>query len=291
MLARRAIVPDVKRSRRERRDGWAAGCFRLNPKRDPLICYALGRCKVLPTRDIALLFFGSRETARDRLRKLHCAGLVRAHLRALDRDNVYTLTDSGRRLAVEHLDVDPDQLVVVRRLPRQLDHLLAINRVRTVLTVASQRHPVSPLRAFVPDFELAAARYAGQLRLVPDAIIKLKDAQGRRRFVALEVDLGSENPSVVGSKLLLYDQYLLGGGTRTLYGAPIEAVLLVARGLRRLRSLARVAVAVGVRFPVRLGELDAMTPGDAWSAYGDPTAIANSSRDLVRGLLRQPFLP
>lgn len=49
---------------RERRDGWAASCDVVVTERDIAILYAVGRCRVLRTRDIARLFFGSGVPAR-----------------------------------------------------------------------------------------------------------------------------------------------------------------------------------------------------------------------------------
>lgn len=272
--------------RRERRDGWAAkASVRINPERDPTICYAIGRSKVLPTRDIALMSFGSRETCRDRLRKLHCAGYVRAHVRELAADNLYTLTERGRDLVVEHLDADAAELVVVKTLPKQLEHLLGVNRMRVCLTVASRALAHEPLRAFVPDWELQATRHAALIGLVPDAIAKLADVAGRRRFVAIEVDTGSENPSYVARKIVAYEQHMLGG--LPIYGTQIERVVVVAPGLRRLRSLARAMVVAGVRIPVLLGDLATITPSNVLAGYAEAARLAASSWN---GPLREPLL-
>lgn len=277
-------------SRRERRNGWAAKqTVRVNAERDPLLCYSIGRCKVLPTRDIALLAFGSRETARDRLRKLHCAGYVRAHVRDLAADNLYTLTERGRALAVEHVDADADELVVVRTLPKQLEHLLGVNRMRVCLTVASRALPHEPLRAYVPDWELQAMRHTALVGLVPDAIARLRDVRGANRFVAIEVDAGTENPSYVAKKLVAYEQHMRAG--LPIHGADIERVVLVAPGARRLRSLARAIVAAGVRVPVLLGDLAAVTPSNVLAGYAEPVILSDTaSVDDIGPLLVEPLL-
>lgn len=276
----------MRQRRRERRDGWAAGRFRLNPKRDPLILYAIGRSKVLPTRDIATLAFGSRETARDRLRKLHCAGLVRAHVRDLANDNLYTLTPSGRAVAVDHFGVEPEQLSVVRRLPKQLDHLMGINRMRICLTVASRLVSYAPLRAFVAEWELRAR---GTAPLVPDAILKLADRNGVRHFLALEVDLGSENPTYVSErKLKTYARHVALG--QPVQGVEIELVVLVAPGVRRLRSLARAIERAKLHLPIALGELDRMTPENVLISYARPSELLDTTRAPDEIFVR-PLLP
>ncbi len=92
---------------RERRVGWAREVEVKVTERDIDILHALGTCGVLRTRDLVRLFFGSRATANDRLRKLYCAGLVDVHVRGLGDDNYYTLTERGRDLVLDHRDVTP----------------------------------------------------------------------------------------------------------------------------------------------------------------------------------------
>ena len=92
---------------RERRDGWARNITVKLTKRDIEILHALGTCGVLRTRDLVRLFFGSRATANDRLRKLYCAGLVDVHVRGLESDNYYTLTERGRDAVLDHRDGTP----------------------------------------------------------------------------------------------------------------------------------------------------------------------------------------
>lgn len=92
---------------RARRDGWAREIKLSVTDRDIELLLALGTCGVLRTRDLVRLFFGSRATANDRLRKLYCAGLIDCHVRDLAGDNYYTLTERGRDLVVDHRDVTP----------------------------------------------------------------------------------------------------------------------------------------------------------------------------------------
>lgn len=116
-----------------------------------------------------------------------------------------------------------------------------MNRVRVCLTAASRALPHEPLRAFVPDWELQATRHAALMGLVPDAIARLRDERGGNQFVAVEMDIGTENPSYVAKKLVAHEQHIFAG--LPIYGVAIERVVLVAAGCRRLRSLARAIVA------------------------------------------------
>ncbi len=77
----------TKRSRSQRTD------------RDLWLLEALAKMQFLTTRQIAsLLFNGSRSAANKRLRTLFDAGLIRVWMRSLNMDNVYGLTQRGRRL-------------------------------------------------------------------------------------------------------------------------------------------------------------------------------------------------
>ncbi|MFO0713959.1 MAG: replication-relaxation family protein [Sandaracinus sp.] len=125
------------------RDGWAARQRPKLVKRDIAILYAIGRCKVLRTRDIARLF-GSRATANDRLRKLFVAKLIDCHVPNLAGDNLYTLTERGRQVVAEATDGDASPTDrAPRALPQRLEHLAGINELRVLLTLATAS-PASP---------------------------------------------------------------------------------------------------------------------------------------------------
>jgi predicted transcriptional regulator len=66
---------------------------------------ALAKMQFLTTRQIAsLLFNGSRSAANKRLRTLFDTGLIRVWVRSLNMDNVYGLTQRGRRLLQDGLE-------------------------------------------------------------------------------------------------------------------------------------------------------------------------------------------
>ncbi|MCC7541326.1 MAG: replication-relaxation family protein [Deltaproteobacteria bacterium] len=262
--------------RRERRDGWAAACDVEVTERDAAILYAVGRCRVLRTRDIARLFFGSRATANDRLRKLFVAGYVRCHVRALAGDNLYTLIEKGKQLVLAREDVEPRELPIPRALPARLDHLLGINEMRVLFTLATRGESAQfRLVSFRPEWELAAERHAGLLGVLPDGIIELEDARGARHVSALEVDLGTEAPTVVAKKVARYETYARAG--LPLYGVDIRTVLVAARGERRVRSLARAFVGVANAVTVRLGDALALSPSDLFAAFRRAGSLAAGS--------------
>src|SRR5438034_9164107 len=115
--------------RRRRRD--LRGAVRVRPTgRDEWLLEALAKMKFLTTTQVAALaFHQSRWSTNKRLRRLFDAGLVRVWVRALARDNVYSLAPAGARL-MRASQPDDRAPACPTRLDGNLDHLLAINEVR-----------------------------------------------------------------------------------------------------------------------------------------------------------------
>lgn len=262
---------DRKRGlRREERAGWAAAQGFSLTERDVSILYALGRCRVLRTREIARLFFGSRATTSDRLRKLFVAGLVTCHVRELATDNLYVLSPKGRAVVVEQLGVEARELAVVRALPARLDHLLAINAVRILFTAATRDGASVRLVSLRAEWELARERHAGLLGVLPDLVLELEE-RGRGVALAVEADTGTEAPTVVAKKLMRYEAYRRS--RLPLYGLDVGAVVLAAPSERRLKSLAR-AVPSTPNLSVRFLNFETANPRTLFvSAVRDAAAV------------------
>lgn len=263
---------------RERRDGWAARQRPKLVKRDIAILYAIGRCKVLRTRDIARLFFGSRATANDRLRKLFVAKLIDCHVPNLAGDNLYTLTERGRQVVAEATDGDASQLTVPRALPQRLEHLAGINELRILLTLATAS-PASPFRltAFRPEWELAAERHASLIGILPDALFTLEARGGDEHHFALEMDCGTESPTIVAKKLVRYDTY--ARSSLPLYGVDVRTVLVAASGARRLRCLARAISPLALLVRVRFGDVQALTPAGLFDEFASLATVMGTRQE------------
>lgn len=87
---------EAKAGVRARREGWAKGVKVELTERDLDILALLGVCGVMRTRDVVRMFFGTRATANDRLRKLYCAGVIECFAPSLTSDNYYALTSRGQ---------------------------------------------------------------------------------------------------------------------------------------------------------------------------------------------------
>ncbi len=231
---------------RSERTGWAKGVKVAFTPRDLEILYLVGVCGVVRTRDVARFFFGSRATATDRLRKLYCAGALECFVPALAADNLYALTASGKERVLAAHDVDGRAMKVVRKLPKKLDHALAITEVRLSVSLACRGNPRYFLSSFETDAELAGERHASLLELIPDAVARIDDrVTGNRHAFFVEVDLGTESVSwLVRRKLAVYARYARLG--TALYGIRDPLVVLVVPGVRRARNVARVLDAAQV---------------------------------------------
>lgn len=250
---------------RERRAGWAAeGGLRVTP-RDLAILYTVGKFGVARTTDLRRLFFGSPDTANDRLRKLFVAGLLACHVPDLARDNHYALSAKGRDLLVAERGIDPAEVTMVRRLSAKTGHIVAVNEVRVHFVLAC-RGGGHRLAAFRDDRELARLA-RGQSALVPDALVELEHRRSAQRTVlSLELDLATENIGTLLDKLRRYAE--AAARREAIHGALAPRVLVVLPSARRLANLAHALVARGLDGGVRLAERNALDEtnvlGPAW---------------------------
>ncbi len=177
--------------------------------------------RFLTTSQMARLFFNdSRWSANKRLRKLFDSGLVKAWLRSLSQQNVYSLTQKGRRLLKEEIKA---AIKAPRGLEGNLDHLLAINQVRISFALGLPKIN-GEISWWASDWELRAR---GKERIIPDALYKIKwEASGEQSY-ALEVDNHTKSPRNFLKKILGYAS--LTYQHRGLYGVSDFLLLVVGK--------------------------------------------------------------
>jgi len=224
--------------------------FRFNRNRDPEILVALGKMQFLRTRDITRLYFGSKVTAKKRLRRLFDAGLVNCWSQDLFVDNIYSLSSRGKALLVQDLGLSGEEFRIPSKIKHvNLDHRFGINSFRISLALAAQRNPGVELGFFKPEQELKGIQIPNLLPLLPDAIFMLRDLRsgsGRKHFFSFEYDLAGENPSYwVKYKIQRYLEILEGGFL--FYGMNRFRIVVVVPSARRLRSLGKAAFRAGAR--------------------------------------------
>lgn len=208
--------------------------------RDFKILYTVGRFGLASTRHLTDLYFkGVANTAHKRLRALHNAGYLQAHVvLGSVSPTLYTLSSQGREVLVQRFAIGRE----LQPNPRTLDvadlkHRIAICDVRVALILATEQKSKLQLLHFHIGSEVIAHTKAVGLETIPDALILLK-RNGQQFLYLLEVDLNTEPLSEWKSKVtrlsdaLLYPPSILGQNN--------WYVLVAAPGKSRLQAIAKV---------------------------------------------------
>ncbi len=226
--------PSSERLRASRRRAERGRRVRLRD-RDVDILVAVAKLRLARTSDLTRLFFGAAGTCQKRMRRLFDAGLVRTIVPDLASENRYALTPLGHRLL--HGALDEEDVPAWRPAPRvdsrSLAHLDLLNKYRVALATGVQAHRVE-LPRFSPDWELRSE--SPEAPLIPDAAVVLRKGQASLEL-AIEIDVGTEAPSVVRKKVATYESLRLAN--RPVAGLVDPTVIFVVATLRRARSLAR----------------------------------------------------
>ena len=195
--------------------------------RDRAIFELLARARWLSTAQIHRRFFGGRSpnATNKRLRKLVESGCL--VIRRPDRT-----AEAYFRLAGAARMFFDDAVTIPRRLPRQLNHHRRINDLRLWFLQQRDEHGLL-LDYFAAEWELKTVDHGWTT--VPDAVVAAKPAGAAAANVAVEVDCGTENVSVVTAKLRSYATGQLA----------FPFVLIAAPGWRRMRSIVRDLYADG----------------------------------------------
>jgi len=191
-------------------------------ERDVWLLEGLAKMRFLTTSQLAKLYFnGSQWYPNKRLRNLLDAGLVKAWVRSLATENVYSITRSGIA-AIEDRDTT---LALKTTMPYGLDenltHLLAINDVRIslVLTLSGS----GEILWWRSDWDL---RSHGRDRIIPDGLFLLKWNAVKDQAYALEVDNNTRSSKNFLKKILAYINSRAVGGK--IYG--LEAPIILVAG-------------------------------------------------------------
>jgi hypothetical protein len=176
--------------------------------------------KWLTTGQLARLYFPNvtPDAVRKSLRRLVEAGYLVVHREHQMAEALHGLGPKGKVL----LEAKGVPAEVMRRPPRQIEHLVGINDVRVAVEVRP-----SQVAYFFACWELQALGWVHPI--IPDAVVGLK-LPDRRTFL-VEYDRSTETlPTLVG-KLRAYE-----GG---LSGVPFRGLLMVTDTASRFEALAR----------------------------------------------------
>jgi len=220
-------------------------------ERDAWILEGLAQMRFLTTSQLAKLYFSdSRWSANKRLRKLLDSRLVKAWVRSLSQDNVYSLTRKGlEALDEEKLDLE-QEVRVPRDLDGNLDHLLAINEVRIALALGFSRSN-EEIIWWKSDWELRAG---SREKLIPDAIFMIRWEVGHKRPYALELDNQSKSPRNFLKKVVAYTSRKYQ--PQNTMGLTDSIILVVGKDPKWLERYRSLTGEVGLRVRIWFTTLD-----------------------------------
>jgi hypothetical protein len=166
---------------------------------------------VLTTAQVERLHYPSRRTAQRGLRALLDLGFVRAHRQgdALHLPDAYTLSPEGAEALAERRGFAPGE-VRPRRLPRRpkLAHSLAVRDLFVAFRLAAPAAGLD-LDDLLFDEDLGDHPVFSAAGLVPDALAALVVPGVGPKWVACEVDRGTEKRATLEAKLAAYRPLLL----------------------------------------------------------------------------------
>ena len=169
-------------------------------ERDLWTLEALTKMRFTTTSQLATLFFKrSRWSANKRLRKLLDAGFVNVWVKSLSEENIYSIARKGLG-AIEGRSKASPKRKIPYGLDENLEHLLAINDVRTSLAV-NLPQANAEIVWWRSDWEL---RSHGRERIIPDGLFLIRWHGIREHAYALEVDNNTRSARNFLKKILAY---------------------------------------------------------------------------------------
>ena len=263
--------------------------MRLTP-RDVELIIAVHAHRVLRRDQTQRLLFPSKNTANERLKRLHQHGYLARRRLPVEyglgsSQALYLLARRGAQLVAERLGVDVADVGWARAHSRVstpfLEHTLAINDVRIAVTLAAARRGYD-LERWIPEDELRRTpdrvtiaddrHQPTSVAFVPDGYFVLNLGRQRTSFF-LEVDRATMPNARWARKVRAYLAYVRSGAYARRYRTNCLRVLTVTTSDARLRNLLRTTERAGggrMFWFATLGELTAETALDApiWRVPG-----------------------
>jgi hypothetical protein len=268
--------------------------------RDIDVIEAVFRFRVLSQKQLQLLFFGSRETARYRLQYMYDAGY-------LEKKFLPPVMGKGRSPTLYILDRKGLELL---RLERGYDdvrwygsskelsdlflkHTVAINEVMVALTLACRKHGIEiegwkTENEIKADFDRVTVKSVDKrvgVPVLPDAIFSFV-AFGQRNRCLLELDRGTEKSDVFKQKIKAYTAYFEEGAYEARYQTTAGRVLTVVStqytGEKRLAKLKQSAEEAGGKKRFWFTAAKRITPETILFAPIWELATETEPRELVK---------
>ena len=211
------------------------GSIRIT-ERDLWVLEALAKMRFATTNQLAALFFdGSRWSANKGLRKLLDARLLNVWVRSLSEENIYSVTKRSLTAIEDENFTLSYETKPLRGFDENLNHLLAINDVRTslVMTLPEAGGEIGWWRS---DWEL---RSHGRERIIPDGLFLINWQGLKEQPYALEVDNNTRSSRNFMKKILAYAS--LPNRGKGIYGIA-DPIILIACSDRKWMERYRISV-------------------------------------------------
>lgn len=231
-------------------------------ERDVQLILGVYQYRVLRREQIQELFFPSKNTANERLKRLYQHGFLERRWLPVEYGQgtsqaMYLLAERGVDVVAQQLGIDRGAVDWRESYNRVgalfLEHLLLVNQVRIAFSLAAERAGFS-IERWSTEEELKATRDFVQITpaggtqrrvaVIPDGYFLLNLGDKRAHFF-LEVDRATEANKRWAQKIQAYLVYTESGKYSERYGTRSLRVLTVTTGEKRLANLKRATEEVG----------------------------------------------
>jgi len=251
-------------------------------ERDRDLLLVLSRARWLTTRQIHGHYFeeASLNACQKRLRKLAQASFLAGVRPSRMETQLWRLGTQGVQTLRAREATAPS---VPKRIPGNREHFLTVNDLR--LWFRGHFRGQGPnLSFFLAEWELKRGR---QLEVIPDALVQLTAGE-RSLMLALEVDLGTENP-VLFARMKL-DNY---GRFETVWSSRDWYVVVLTSGWPRTKALIRRLYGHGAASRFVLSDVERFLTGHPDSAVlipvGEKRAGSSAVCLTLNQLLKSPL--
>jgi DNA-binding PadR family transcriptional regulator len=231
-------------------------------ERDMQVILGVYAYRVLRREQLQELFFPSKNTANERLKRLYQHGFLERRWLPVEYGQgtsqaMYLLAERGVDVVAQQLGIDRASVDWRESYNRVgalfLEHLLLVNQMRIVFSLAAARDGIA-MDSWITEEELKARREFVQIStaggtqrrvaVIPDGYFLLNFGDKRAHFF-LEVDRATEANKRWAQKVQAYLAYTQSGKYTERYGTRSLRVLTVTTGEKRLANLKRATEEVG----------------------------------------------
>ena len=230
--------------------------------RDIQVVLAVYEYRVLRRDQVQQLFFPSKNTVNERLKRLYQHGFLERRWLPVEYGHgtsqpIYLVAERGADLVAQKLGIDRED-VAWRESHNQvemffIEHTLMVNQIRIAFTLAAEAAGYT-VDKWIKEDELKATRdYVSvttpggaqrRVAVIPDGYFILTMGDKRAHFF-LEVDRATEANRRWGQKIQAYMIYTQSGRYTERFGTHSLRVLTVTTGERRMANLKRATEEVG----------------------------------------------